>query len=63
MFTVIGALLPTWMTIGMLLPTGTFVNVNVPSTAVVVQTSGLPVTGGQLHDTPWVKGLIGAFGT
>ncbi len=55
--------LPSWMTIGMFVPTGTFFSVNVPSTAVVVDTSGLPVTGGQLQDAPAVKGWIGAFGT
>src|ERR1700733_557872 len=35
---------PSWMTSGMLLPTGTFGSVKVPSNAVVVETSGLPDT-------------------
>src|SRR5580700_6821449 len=35
---------PSWMTSGMLLPTGTLERVKVPSYAVVVVTSGLPLT-------------------
>jgi len=56
--------LPAWITRGMLLPTGTFVRVKVPSTAVVVPTSGEPEGGcpgaGQL--TPGVKASTGALG-
>ena len=45
---------PSWMTTGMLLPAGTFVSVKVPLNAVVVSTSGLPVTSAPhwLHATP-----------
>src|SRR5579884_3227876 len=56
---------PSWMTIGMLLPTGTFVSVNVPSNAVVVDTRGLPETSAAQppHDGPVAIGESGAFGT
>ena len=56
---------PSWMTTGMLLPTGTFVSVNVPSTAVYVWTSGFPVTSAPhwLHWTPFVNACTVPFGT
>jgi hypothetical protein len=55
---------PATTTNGILVPTGTLVRVNVPSTAVVVPTSGEPEGGvpgtGQL--TPGVNGATAAFG-
>src|SRR5260370_20309480 len=56
---------PSWMTTGMLLPTGTLVSVKVPSYFVVTVTSGLPETSAPhwLHCTPALKGVRAAFGT
>ena len=56
---------PSWMTSGMSAPTGTLPRVNVPSGAVCVATSGLPVTSPPhwLHCTPAAKGSTGPFGT
>jgi hypothetical protein len=55
---------PDWMTMGMLLPTGTLARVKVPSAAVLAPTSGEPEGGwpgtGQL--TPAVKASTGALG-
>ena len=62
---------PSWMTIGMLVPTGTFVSVNVPSNAVVVSTRGEPLTSAPHVEHCWAcdsvdlaaKGVTVPFGT
>ena len=56
---------PSWMTSGMLVPTGMFVSVKVPSTPVTALTSGEPeACAPQLsQETPGVKGCTGALGT
>jgi hypothetical protein len=57
--------LPAWMTKGMSGPTGMFVSVNVPSTAVVVLTKGEPEAGvpATSQATPAVNAGTLALGT
>lgn len=56
--------LPVWMTSGMFVPKGTLVMVKVPSTAVVVPTSGEPekVCPTGVQETPAGRGSTVALG-
>src|SRR5258708_2218997 len=56
---------PSWITMGILVPTGTLGSVKVPSKAVVVETNGLPETSAWQapHEAPLPMGARGAFGT
>ena len=56
--------LPTWMTSGMFLPTGTLSSLNLPAASVIALTSGSPETlPHRSHEAPVTMGATGALGT